>query len=327
MNTKPIVSVVMPMYNVQAYVAQAIESVLAQSFSNFELICVDDGCTDDTLQIVNSFTDNRVRIVKQANRGLAGARNTGIALAKGQFIALLDSDDFWHSDKLGLHVAHLQNDPELGVSYSASEFVDEQGQLLGIGQHPKLTHISASDIFCRNPVGNGSAPVFRASALASIAKVINKRWYYFDEKLRQSEDIELWVRMILQGDIKFEGLAQGLTFYRVNDGGLSANIDKQLASWEAAVQGNRENFPEFFDQYYGLALAYQKRYLARRAVRSRDGKVAIKLMNAALYCDIRILTQEPKRTLVSYAAAVLSIMPRRLYEPLEKAALRLSASH
>lgn len=327
MNTKPTVSVIMPMFNVQAYVAQAIESVLAQSFTDFELICVDDGCKDNTLQIVNSFTDNRVRIVKQANRGLAGARNTGIALAKGQFIALLDSDDFWHPDKLALHVAHFHNDPELGVSYSASEFVDEQGQRLGIGQHPKLTHISASDIFCRNPVGNGSAPVFRASALASIAKVINKRWYYFDEKLRQSEDIELWVRMILQGDIKFEGLAQGLTYYRVNDGGLSANIDKQLASWEAAVQGNRENFPEFFDQYYSLALAYQKRYLARRAVRSRDGKVAIKLMNAALFCDIRILTQEPKRTLVSYAAGVLAIMPRRLYEPLEKAALKFSASH
>ena len=106
--TNPRISVVMPVYNVEDYVGAAIESVLSQSFTDFELIIVDDGGTDDSIAICRGFTDPRICIISQANRGLAGARNTGIAAARGDYVALLDSDDRWHASKLMMHFIHLK---------------------------------------------------------------------------------------------------------------------------------------------------------------------------------------------------------------------------
>ena len=96
----PIVSVVMPVYNTAKYVEAAIESVLAQSFLDFELLIIDDEGTDNSIELCRAYTDPRVRIISQKNRGLAGARNTGIREARGQFVALLDSDDLWEASKL-----------------------------------------------------------------------------------------------------------------------------------------------------------------------------------------------------------------------------------
>ncbi|MFT6208936.1 MAG: glycosyltransferase involved in cell wall biosynthesis, partial [Colwellia sp.] len=99
-NAVPIVSVIIPMYNVEKYIEQSIDSVLKQTYHNFEIILVDDGCTDDTLNKVNKFTDPRIRLIHQTNRGLSGARNTGIDSARGLYVALLDADDYWAKDKL-----------------------------------------------------------------------------------------------------------------------------------------------------------------------------------------------------------------------------------
>ena len=121
----PRMSVVMPVFNVEDFIEQAIQSVLDQSFKDFELIIVDDGGSDRSMAIARSFDDPRIRIVSQKNRGLAGARNTGIACARAPLVALLDSDDRWHEDKLLLHYVHLQANPGIGVSYSGSRLIDE----------------------------------------------------------------------------------------------------------------------------------------------------------------------------------------------------------
>lgn len=326
--SKPIFSVVMPMYNVEKYVSTAIESVLSQSFEEFELICVDDGCTDRTLQIASSFEDPRVRIVQQKNRGLSGARNTGINNCQGIYIAFLDSDDFWHSEKLATHLAHFRDNPRLGVSYSASSFIDEDDRELGIGQHPKIRDISAADIFCRNPIGNGSAPVIRHSVFVAISRseIINgeKRITYFDESMRQSEDVELWLRIALTTDWKFEGIKKSLTYYRVNASGLSANLNKQFEAWNYSVNKGRSVHEDFYKKWYSLACAYQKRYLARRAVQSRNGFLAVSLINDALLTNWKILRDEPIRTLVTYGCAILCVLPNCIYEPIERLAMRSS---
>ena len=152
----------MPVYNVERYVAAAIRSVLQQTYTNFELIIVDDGGKDASLEICRAFKDPRIRIISQANRGLAGARNTGIRHARGRFIALLDSDDIWlPREACRPRRSTCAPTRELGVSYSASELIDENGSSLGLFQSPKTRDITVRDVFCRNPVGNGSAPVFR----------------------------------------------------------------------------------------------------------------------------------------------------------------------
>lgn len=324
----PIVSVIIPMFNVGQYIDQCIQSVLAQTYKNFEVICVDDGCTDDTLNKLAQFSDPRIKLIQQSNRGLSGARNTGILASRGMYVALLDADDFWAKEKLALHINHLNTRPNIGVSYSPSLFVNENGKPMGIGQYPKLKGITAKDVFCRNPVGNGSAPVVRRRLLQDVAFVSQKtgRKCIFDEDLRQSEDIELWVRIALLGNWKFEGLKTPLTFYRVNDDGLSSNLSKQYASWCLAMKKNQQGHAPFFKRYLPLARAYQLRYLARRAIRSGDTWQAIKLVHQAIFTQPKIAIEEPARTLATYGCALMSMLPHNLYRMIEQTAIRMLPS-
>ncbi|MFT5676830.1 MAG: glycosyltransferase involved in cell wall biosynthesis [Paraglaciecola sp.] len=319
----PMVSVVIPMFNVEQYIQQCIGSVLAQTFRNFEVICVDDGCTDGTLNKLKQFNDPRIKIIQQTNRGLSGARNTGILAAKGIYVALLDADDFWSNEKLTYHVNHLNCHPNVGVSYCPSLFVNEQGALMGIGQFPKLKHVSGKDVFCRNPVGNGSAPVIRRRLLHEVSFQCSEtgRKCVFDEQLRQSEDIELWIRVALLTKWDFEGIATPLTYYRVNDGGLSADLKKQYASWCLAVNKNIAGNEVFFNLYLALARAYQFRYLARRAIRSGDGWSAIKLIHKAFITHAGIIIEEPLRSLSTYGCALISILPHSIYRFIETRAM------
>src|SRR4028119_483182 len=102
------VSVIIPVYKVEKYVAATVQSVLQQTYKNFELLLIDDGSPDRSVEICQQFTDPRIKIISQTNRGLAGARNTGIRHAQGDYIALLDGDDMWLPNKLEKHIEHLE---------------------------------------------------------------------------------------------------------------------------------------------------------------------------------------------------------------------------
>lgn len=306
MNT-PLMSVVMPVYNVAAYVGAAIESVLAQSFADFELIIVDDGGSDASVDICRGFADPRIRIVGQPNRGLAGARNTGIAAARGKYIALLDADDRWDPRKLMLHMIHLEADASVDVSYSGSRMIDAAGRPLRTAMRPRLTGITPAHILKRNPVGNGSAAVIRRASLdrAAVAHPDDLgRLCWFDESFRQSEDIELWLRLAARHGCKFEGIAGLLTDYRIVGGGLSANIARQFDSWERAVAKARTYAPRLLARHYARARAYQLRYLARRAVQLGDASFAWTLGAEAVTTSPGLLLAEPVKTGVTLAAAL-----------------------
>tara|TARA_B100000953_G_scaffold229743_1_gene191212 strand:- start:381 stop:1367 length:987 start_codon:yes stop_codon:yes gene_type:complete len=326
--TRPRISVVMPVYNVEAYIEEAVRSVFDQSFEDFELIIVDDGGTDNSIPIARTFADPRIRIVSQPNRGLAGARNTGIGEAQAPYIALLDSDDRWHRDKLLLHYIHLQANPKVGVSYSGSRLIDEHGEIMKVAMRPKLTHVDAADILCRNPVGNGSAPVFRREALDRAAfrhPEEPDRMCWFDEDFRQSEDIELWVRLSSVHDVQFEGIEGLLTDYRIIGGALSANVVKQYVSWNRMLEIAERNCPALVEQHGARARAYQLRYLARRSIQLGNAKLAKDLLDRALKAKPMILVEEPKKSLITYCAIQIARLAgpqqfERMARPFLKAA-------
>ncbi len=317
----PLVSVVIPIYNVEKYIKKALTSVINQTYKNIEILCVDDGGKDASTDIVKQFSDPRLVLIKQHNRGLSGARNTGITAAKGEFIALLDADDFWHPRKLCGHVQHLLSDEKIGCSYCPSLFVDDDDNEIGLGQFPRLTDVTPRYIFCRNPVGNGSAPVFRKAALEQIAFFRQDRKMYFDEDLKQSEDIECWTRIALTTEWTFAGISSPYTYYRINMGGLSANLYGQLDSWKKAMANLRIQHKGFFAKYYSLALAYQYRYLARRAIQARNKQDAIKLIVKALLTKPSIVLEEPNRTLTTVTCAMLATLPTSVYMWLESSAI------
>lgn len=325
----PTVSVVIPLYNAEKYINETIASVLAQSYRDFELIIVDDGSTDESIELCRQFRDPRLRLISQENRGLAGARNTGIHHARGRYVALLDADDRWHPDKLACHVEHLEHRPKVGVSYSQSAFMDNDGRPMGIVQAPKLTGVKAANVLCRNPVGNGSAPVIRKAVFDAIAfaseRRNKKRDCYFDEDLRQSEDIECWLRIASQTAWEFEGLGLALTWYRVNSQGLSANLEKQYQSWMVVRDKAAHYAPELIERYGSLAESFQLRYLARRAVRSRDAAQALDLMVRALRKDWRMAVQEPVRTVSTLACCLLlNCLPIPVYDKAEQCAMAIA---
>ena len=308
----PTVSVIMPVYNTAKYVRASIESVLEQTFHCFELIIIDDAGTDGSLGICRQFTDPRIRIISQINRGLSGARNTGIRHARGEFIALLDSDDIWEPEKLGQHVEHLRNNSDVGVSYAASRMIDDDGNLLRITQRPKLKGVTPQDVFMRNPIGNGSAPVIRSEVFNEIAQVNTQRKEldYFNESLRQSEDIECWCRIALTTDWKFEGIEGAYTRYRINENGLSANVIKQFESWSKVNDLVTHLSPGFARLWSPRAEAYQLRYLARRCVKEGDGTTALRLIAKAVDVCPNILWEEPFKSWTTIAAAmVIRMLP------------------
>ena len=122
----PTVSVVIPTYNRALMVKEAIQSVLDQTYSDFEIIVVDDGSTDDTREVVTAFAD-KVRYVFQENSGRSNARNRAIHMARGRYIAFLDSDDLYMPHKLDMQVACMEKVPEFGMVYSTAVCIDEQG--------------------------------------------------------------------------------------------------------------------------------------------------------------------------------------------------------
>jgi len=319
--TLPFVTVIMPMFNVERYLASAIGSVLNQTYTHFELLIIDDGSTDGSYQIAKGFQDHRIQIIRQENRGLAGARNTGIRHARGEYIAFLDSDDAWAPTKLAAHVAHLQDRPHVGVSYAGSRLIDDDGRPLGIFQTPKLEDVTAADVFTRNPIGNGSAPVIRRAVFRTIQGPYSADGTpgWFDEHFRQSEDIECWMRIALKTSWAFEGVEGALTDYRINSGGLSANIIRQFETWARMRDIVARNHPAFAARWAGLAEAFQLRYLARRAINMRDRGLALSLAIKAINLDARILLNEPVKTLVTLGAAIaLRALPTEQFEAVRR---------
>ena len=321
----PKATIVVPAYNVEATLAETLTALLAQTFRDFEIVIVDDGSHDTTPEVAASFTsDPRVRVVRQANRGLAGARNTGIAEARGIYVGFCDADDLWHPEKLARHVRHLDANPHVGISFSGSALIDDAGRSLGLKQKPRLRGITARHVFLRNPIGNGSAAVMRVAAARAIAwrpwHEATRDWV-FDETFAQSEDIECWLRLMLSTDWEIEGIRGALTSYRVNGGGLSAATSRQLQSWERMVAKLSALAPDFFDRHAPDARAYQLRYLARRAISARDGSAALSYVRAAFRASRRPLWQEPlKSTTTIVAALALSILGRTAISRIASAA-------
>lgn len=316
------ISVIIPVFRVEKYISAALESVLAQTYKQIEILVVDDGSPDRSVEICQQFTDSRIKIISQTNRGLAGARNTGIRHAEGDYIALLDGDDMWLPNKLEKHIEHLESSPTVGVSFSRSALTDEAGNLSGTYLMPKLQDITPPDVLCDNPVGNGSSAVIRKEVFEAIQFQDNLYGkvedFYFDEHFRQAEDVECWLRILIQTNWQIEGIPEALTLYRVNSGGLSASLFKQLESLEKVIEKTRSYAPELIAKWGNPAKAYHLRYLARSAIRLQSGSTAVKLINSALATYPQLVFEQSRRTIMIFVAAyLLWLLPRSIYHPID----------
>lgn len=322
------VSVIIPVYAVEQYIADAVQSVLKQTYENLEVILVDDGTPDASIEICKQFTDPRVKIIHQENRGASAARNNGIRHAQGDYIAFLDADDTWVPEKLEKHIHHLESLPNVGVSFSYCAFVDEFSKPLGIYNATEYKVITPGAILCRNPIVSPSCLVTRREVLEEIKFQQRTNGFvedcFFDENLLQSEDAECWFRICVTTNWKLEAIPEVLATYRLHSVGNSANLLKTLGSWDQFIEKARLYAPEIVAEWEKPAMAYTLRYLARKAVTMSDGSMALNLSYKALMTHWQILLEEPRRTIVTLAAAwALWLLPQPLYRQLQTIGLKI----
>ena len=207
----PAVSVLMPVYNAQRYVAEAIESILAQTFTDFEFLIIDDGSTDKTPEILRRYAarDPRIRLVSRPNRGLVASLNEGLALAWGEFIARMDGDDISLPERFERQLRYLADHPECVMVGSRVIIIDPDGSPLTI-MGAALTHEEIDQAFMagRGQMVYHPSVMFRARALAKIAP--------YREEYFTAEDLDLFLRLAEVGRIA--NLAKPLLKYREHGG-------------------------------------------------------------------------------------------------------------
>jgi glycosyltransferase involved in cell wall biosynthesis len=183
------ISVILPVYNQAQYVSAAIQSVLGQTYPDFELIVVDDGSTDETPQILAGFHDPRMRVIRQPNAGLSAARNSGIKLSSAPLITFLDSDDYFLTNKLEVLSQYLGSHPEIGLVAGRAKYIDHAGNYIHTPDTP-LTPLELPQLLYQNPICV-SGILLRRSWLDNYG--------LFDETLRACEDFDLWLRLLAAG--------------------------------------------------------------------------------------------------------------------------------
>lgn len=189
--SSPTVSVVLTVYNGESYVDDAVESILSQSFSDFEFIIIDDGSNDGTVVVINQFEDERIRLFQQENQGRANSLNKGLRAAKGEYVAIIDDDDIAHSKRLESQVEFLDSHPDVSAVGSWFKVVDPTNQAEGKVMTPPVDSNQIMKILPQtNPLAHSTMLYRKADVLAVGG---------YDDDLDSCIDYDLWVRLATAG--------------------------------------------------------------------------------------------------------------------------------
>ena len=272
--TTPIISVVIPVYNGAKTIKETIESVLEQTYQDFEIIAIDDGSQDNTLAVIDSIQNQRIKVFSYPNAGVSASRNRGFARARGEFIAFLDADDLWTKDKLESQLELLQQNPQAGVAYSWTDHIDELGKFL----KPASYTSCSGNIYERLLIGNflscGSNTLIRAEALKQVGG--------FDESLKAAEDWDMWLKLAPR--YEFLVVPRPQVLYRVSAHSLSTNIFKMETDSLRVIEKAYNQAPESLQHHKKETLGFLYKFLMAKALedsvkRQRGRKAAKVLIN------------------------------------------------
>ena len=210
----PEVSVIIPAYNASRTIGATVDSVLAQTFTEFELLVIDDGSQDDTADVVSAFDDPRVRCVRTENGGVSVARNRGLDLAKGSYVAFLDADDAWRPAKLERQHGAISERPKVGLCFAATEHADDDLRPTAMHLAPQRSDYTEALLLEGNLIsGSASSVMARTSAIDEAGR--------FDPSLSLCADWDMWLRMSVVTD--FLALDEPLVLYRSIPGTMSGD--------------------------------------------------------------------------------------------------------
>lgn len=227
---RPVISVLLPVYNGAAYLAAAIDGILHQTFRDFELIIIDDGSRDHSVEIINGYSDSRIRFFAQDNRGLAATLNRGIELATGKYIARQDQDDISRPERFAEQSTYLEKHPACAMVGSWADIWREGGPTGRTLRHPSEDALIKLELLFDNPFVHTSMMLRRECLLAVGG-------YSTDPARQPPEDYELWSRMARRWDVA--NIPEALVIYREVAGSMSRSKDRDF--WDRVVTIRSEN--------------------------------------------------------------------------------------
>ncbi len=264
---KSLVSVIVPAYNVDWCIGRALDSVFAQSFKQFELIVVNDGSTDDIGKVLATY-GNSVRVLNQENEGMCNARNAGIRIARGDYVAFLDADDYWLPSKLDRQMELMHSQSEIGFCSTAARVEDEKGKCLNIWQCPQSDIDMLELLFVEKAAvaGGCSSVLVRKSILDNVG--------YFDESLNGFEDPDLWIRLAATSN--YSCIEEPLVVILRREHSVSSNLEAMRASSLKSIRKNRTLLsPELQGAFWRASLAGVYTDYAKGAYRGGDRSAAL----------------------------------------------------
>jgi glycosyltransferase involved in cell wall biosynthesis len=229
----PKVTVVIPAYNAMKFLPETVESVLAQTFSDLELLIVNDGSSDNILQWATNITDDRVKLISQENQGVSAARNTGIMQSNGEYLAFLDADDLWKSTKLEKQIRRFEEYPEAGLVYTWTNLVDAFSKPINRVIASKLEGNVWEQIIVANMIGNGSSAMIRRSCFETVGM--------FDSELSGAADRDMWIRIAVH--YPFAVVKEPLTLWRQHTNSMSKKHQEMIQDLRRTIEKNFQSVP------------------------------------------------------------------------------------
>jgi glycosyltransferase involved in cell wall biosynthesis len=209
---KPFVSIIMPVFNCEQYINQALDSILCQSHNDYELIIVNDGSNDNTFSILASHKDYRIILINEGHHGLVSALNRGLHRAKGKYIAIMHGDDIASADRLQIQIQTLEKYPEIGILGSSCQLIDETGRYLGLRNWPTTDLELRWESLLQCPFAHPSVMLRR--------EVVKKNNLTYNHSFVSVEDYELWTRIFQY--TSGMNLRKPLLHYRIHTDSISS---------------------------------------------------------------------------------------------------------
>jgi glycosyltransferase involved in cell wall biosynthesis len=276
-----IISVIVPAYNAERSIIETIASVQQQTFLDFELIVINDGSTDRTLELLATVKDSRLKVVSYENSGVSVARNHGMAHATGEFISFIDADDLWTPDKLELQLAALQKHPEAGVAYSWTSNMSDEGKSFDFGHLPIFTGNVYPELLVTNFIANGSNLLIRRQAIESVGE--------FDPALSGCADWDFYVRLAARWH--FVVVPKPQILYRQSSGSMSSKIETMEKENIFVIEKIFQTAPPELQSLKKQSLAIMYQYLAGMCLARVNNLSEVKQASQKLQMAVRLYPQ------------------------------------